>query len=282
MPLISHATRLAPRRRFFIAGGDALPSLWSANEARAWQDFPPDAVVLTACEPSHDLLSNFALYAPRARRVPHAPFAPMVGAVAEYYMQPLRLPVQARAGAGRTASGHIPFEERQHSVVWRGMPSGPLSEDNLRLRIVRRLRSYPRADVAFSNLVNEQEWYRPRLRHGELRAPLSSQTQRDHRAILSISGHGFPSNLVAALSSGSVAVVCVHWSPYELRRFTPWVHYVPVNPNHLDELESALDWIWADTARAAAMAEAAQNLSLRIFNPIAYRELLHKQLASFS
>ena len=145
--------------------------------------------------------------------------------------------------------------------------SGPLSEHNLRYRIVKRLSGYPGADVAFSALVDGQKaFFGKRLQQGlELLKPISMAAQRNgYQAILSISGHGHPTNLVAALSSGCVPVICLHWEPHEMRLFKPWVHYVPIDPS-LNGLEAALEWIWADTARAERLALAAQNGLWRSF-----------------
>jgi len=252
-----------------VACQDQVQALWDPRTAPDFADLPAQHIIATTSVPSHGLRSNFSLYGPSpAARQPHHPAVAMAGVYGQFFHHSIQ-----------PTKPQLPFEQRNASVVWRGMASGPMSEGNLRFRIVKRLWSYRSADVGFSGRdpLEVRAFYRAHMPNGGHRGRLTHAEMVRHQAILVISGHGNPTNLPFALASGSVPVVCLHWVPHDLEFFTAWQHYIPVRPS-LDDLEKALDWIWAHPQQARLIASRAQRRSMKIFTPVLYRRQLRQQI----
>lgn len=160
------------------------------------------------------------------------------------------LPLRLESRTWRT-----PYRKRRRSAVYAGRDHGdPFNVIDGDGRNARRLV----ADVVRERGTVAAEIF--------LDAGMTRRTQARHRAILDIDGMVRTWDaLFWKLISGSVVVSqASRWRTFFSDSFERWEHFVPV-ANDFHDLETALDWVWADDRRAAGIARSARARALAVY-----------------
>ncbi len=161
-----------------------------------------------------------------------------------------------------------PWELKKNVAIWRGLLTGFLSDDDLKLTFKERCNKLPRCrfvrdnintpglDVGFSgqldhNPVDDENLHM--IKDRKLRI-----THMRYKAIIIMEGNDVSSGLKWALYSRSVVLMPpptkTSFSMEEL--LTPWVHYVPLKPD-LSDISEKMNWIIDHDGEARKIAERA-------------------------
>jgi hypothetical protein len=176
------------------------------------------------------------------------------------------------------AASHLPFEEREEIVKWRGGLSGPGNPDSdncadfprykLLLQSLRhpaiidaRLTHYdnlaptPSGDALRAQL---ESWF------GGVAPTLPAADFTAYKYLVSTDGVAASWKRVATiLWTGSVLLMQHRWRQFFYPGLIAWEHYVPV-ANDLSNLMERYDWLRANPDRAASIARAGQEFARHV------------------
>lgn len=170
------------------------------------------------------------------------------------------------------APHHIPWEQKEKILFWRGGVSG----DKWRINMVNRCLTVPQTDVKFVDQYSRVEC-NPTLTPQLFANKVDVVSQLRYKALLYIDGNSSASNATWIFATGSVPVF-VSINEFWFKKFlTPWVHYVPVKWD-LSDLEEILQWIWDHDDEAHKIAENALEISRTILSCEHQREYLKREI----